>query len=310
MGNRIACCICVVLLSAVAGCALDPGTGSRLPEPSTGPVERLKRDRPVVALALGSGGARGFAHVGVIKVLEAAGIPIDIVVGSSSGAVVAALYAGGYSAEQLGAIAHRLDTSDLIDVSPFDGFRVRGERLARFVTETLDYRPMEGLQRAFAVVTTDAQSGSLTVFNRGNPGLAVRASSSVPRLFVAPVIGGREYLDGGLVSPVPVKLALAMGADIVIAVDISRVGAARSAPVSSGAGQSGAASRSSRRILLDAELALASVVIRPRLPRSGLLDFDQKDLSIAAGEDAARTVLPALEQALASAAHARSVVIH
>jgi len=305
----VARCFGVIALLLAGGCALGPGEGARVAEPSTAPIARVQRDRPVVALALGSGGARGFAHVGVIKSLEAAGIPIDIVVGASSGAVVAALYAGGYSASQLDELAARLETSDLIDVSPFDGFRVRGERLAQFVTESLQHRPMEGLPKAFAVVATDAQTGAMVVFNRGNPGPAVRASSSVPRLFVPPVIGGREYLDGGLVSPVPVKLARAMGADIVIAVDISRVGAARTAANPPAAGAAGTASRSARRALLDAELAEASVVIRPQLARSGLLDFEQKAASLAAGEDAARAMLPALERAIAAAAQLRAAAI-
>jgi len=295
----------MLLLSG--GCALGPGERARVAEPSAAPIERLERDRPVIALALGSGGARGFAHVGVIKALEAAGIPIDIVVGSSSRAVVAALYAGGYNAAQLDAMAARLDTSDLIDMSPFDGFRVRGERLAQFVTESLNHRPIEALPKPFAVVATDARTGAMVVFNRGDAGSAVRASSSVPRLFVPPVIGGREYLDGGLVSPVPVKLARAMGADIVIAVDISRVGAIQGASARPGAGAaSNSSSRSARRLLLDAELAQASVVIRPQLQRSGLLDFEQKETSLAAGESAARAVLPALEQAIAAVARTSS----
>lgn len=299
----------VVLLLLVGGCAVGTGERARLAEPSAAPVERIKRDRPVVALALGSGGARGFAHVGVIKSLEAAGIPVDIVVGASSGAVVAALYAGGYSAAELNEIAAGLDSSDLIDISPFDGFRVRGERLAEFVTQSLRHRPIEALPRALAVVATDVQTGAMTVFNRGDPGPAVRASSSVPRLFVAPVIGGREYLDGGLVSPVPVKLARAMGADIVIAVDISRLGAARSRPAVAAPGTAGAGSRAARAALLDAELAQATVVIRPQITRTGLLDFEHKDASLLAGEIAARAVLPTLERALAAAARTRAAAL-
>jgi NTE family protein len=224
--------------------------------------------------------------------------------------VVAALYAGGFSAEQLEAIAGEVAESDLIDVSLFDGFKVRGERLASFVTRTLKHRPIEALPRAFAVVATEAETGAMTVFNRGDPGLAVRASSSVPRLFVPPTIGGRQYIDGGMVSPVPVKLARAMGADIVIAVDVSRVGAATArkgqARPNSAPASSSPWSRASRRVLLDAELAQASVVIRPRLTRTGMLDFEQKREHLIAGEEAAREVLPALLEAIAQARdHAR-----
>ncbi len=292
------------LLLLLAGCAGSLAERSPLPEPSTAPIKRVQQaDRPVIALALGSGGARGFAHVGVIKALEAAGIQPDIVVGASSGAVVAALYASGLSAAQLEAIASQVAEADLIDLSLFDGFRVRGERLARFVTESLDHRPMEALPRAFAVVATDAETGGMTVFNRGDPGLAVRASSSVPRLFVPPTIGGRQYVDGGLVSPVPVKLARAMGADIVIAVDISRVGSAanRTNPPAGAPPATSSWSRTSRRELLEAELAQASVVIRPILARTGMLDFEHKQEQLAAGEAAAQMELAKLRQALAVA---------
>lgn len=299
----------VVLAVSVAACAgPDARERAGLQEPTQAVIVPLKRNTPVVALALGSGGSRGFAHVGVIKALEAAGIDADIVVGSSSGSIVAALYAGGLPASQLESIAVGLEESDLIDLSLFDGMRVRGERIADFVRERLDRRPIERLDRAFAVVATDAQTGALTVFNRGDPGLAVRASSTVPRMFVPPVIAGREYLDGGLSSPVPVSVARAMGADVVIAVDVSRLGASAARPApAAGAPSSanGAYSRGSRRLLLEAELARADVVIRPPVPRTRILDFDQKLESIAAGEAAARSVLPAVREAVARAEQLR-----
>jgi NTE family protein len=292
----------LVFALLLAGCAGSLAGRAPLPEPSSAPIERVQRERPVVALVLGSGGARGFAHVGVIKSLEAEGIQPDIVVGASSGAIVAALYAAGLNGQQLQAIANQLDESDLIDISPFDGFRIRGERIARFVTETLDHRPMEALPRAFAVVATDAETGSMTVFNRGDPGLAVRASSSVPRLFVPPTIRGRQYIDGGLVSPVPVKLARAMGADIVIAVDISRFSpAVAPGPTPASAASTDPGARSARRARLEAELAQASVVIRPVLARTRMLDFDYKQAHLAAGEAAVHGELAKLRQVLATA---------
>ena len=293
--------LCVTLALLLAGCSGLLADNSRLAEPSTAAIEPIRSERPVIALALGSGGSRGFAHVGVIKALEQAGIQPDIVVGSSSGAIVAALYAGGFSAQRLEAIATEVDESTLIDVSPFDGFRVLGERLARFVTDTLEHRPIEALPRALAVVATDAETGNMTVFNRGDPGLAVRASSSVPRLFVPATIRGRQYIDGGLVSPVPVKLARAMGADIVIAVDVSRLGAvaARATPAAGTQGPASAWSRTSRRALLEAELTLATVVVRPALERTAMLDFDRKLQHLTAGEDSTRQVLPALNRAIA-----------
>ena len=303
----------VLCALSLVGCAGSFGERAALPEPSSAPIQRVQANRPVIALALGSGGARGFAHVGVIKALEAAGIEADIVVGASSGSVVAAMYAAGLSAAQLETLASHVDKADLIDVSLFDGFRVRGERLARYVTESVGNRPMEALPRAFAVVATDAETGSLMVFNRGDPGLAVRASSSVPRLFVPPTIARRQYLDGGLVSPVPVKLARAMGADIVIAVDISRAGAAANGakPSADAPNQSLPWSRTSRRMMLDAELAEASIVIRPALARTGTLDFEHKQEQMLAGEAATQRELPKLHQVLAAArANGRPQIQH
>ena len=285
----------------LSGCTSLVADKNALPQPSTAAIEPLRSERAIVALALGSGGSRGFAHVGVIKALEAQGIKPEIVVGTSSGAIVAALYAAGLSGEQLEAVAARVDESDLIDVSVFDGFRILGERLAHFVTDSLNQRPIEALPRAFAVVATDAETGNMTVFNRGDPGLAVRASASVPRMFVPPTIRGRQYIDGGISSPVPVKLARAMGADIVIAVDVSRLSAASTQAVPA-ASQSTTSSwtRTSRRTLLEAELEHATVVIRPSLVRTHMLDFERKLQHLAAGEEATRQVMPALNQAIAA----------
>ena len=299
----------IALVLSLAGCSGLLADKTALPEPSTAAVQPVSLERPVIALALGSGGSRGFAHVGVIKALEAAGIKPDIVVGSSSGAVVAALYAAGLTAQELEAIASDVDEADLIDVSLFDGFRVLGERLARFVTDSLQHRPIEALPRTLAIVATDAETGKMTVFNRGDPGLAVRASVSVPRVFVPPTIRGRQYIDGGIVSPVPVKLARAMGADIVIAVDVSRLGAASLRPVTAApaASATSAWSRSARRVLLDEELAQATVVIRPSLERTNMLNFERKLQHLAAGEDAARERVPALAQAITKFATRQAV---
>ena len=132
------------------------------------------------------------------------------------------------------------------------------------MNRSVGHRGIEALARRFAVVATEAQSGAMTVFTRGETGLAVRASSTVPKLFVPPVINGKEYLDGGLSSRVPSTVARRMGADVVIAVDISR-----------------------GRGVTEADQQATDVVIRPVVPRTRMLDFTQKRASIAAGEAAA-----------------------
>ena len=282
----------------VAACALSPSDYNGAGAPREAAILPLQSDRPLVALALGSGGARGFAHIGVIKALEEAGIVPDIVTGSSSGAVVAALYASGRQARELEDIALRLDQGDLVDYVLFGNGWVKGEALQDFVNRMVDGRPIERLARPFAVIATEARSGRMVVFNRGDTGVAVRASASVPRIFVPPVINGKEYVDGGLSSPVPVKVARAMGADVVIAVDVSWFAQARA----SSPDEMARYGRSERYARYGDEIETADVIIVPHTVRTRMLDFDQKETNIAAGEAAGREAVPQLREALARAA--------
>jgi NTE family protein len=290
----------LLLAALLAGCAFLPTDHNGSGAPRQVAIVPLKSDRPLVALALGSGGARGFAHVGVIKALEEAGIVPDIVTGSSSGAVVAALYASGRRAAELVEIALGVEQGDLVDFVLFGNGWVRGEALQEFVSRAVDGRPIEKLARPFAVVATEAKSRRMTVFNRGDTGLAVRASVSVPDLFIPPLINGQEYLDGGLTSPVPVKLARAMGADIVIAVDVSWF-AQRNAS-SDGMAHHG---RGGRYALLAEELEQADAVVTPRTVYTRMLDFDNKVANIAAGEAAGREALSKVRDAIARAGAAK-----
>ena len=291
----------VIAVALVAACALVPTDNNGAGAPRQGAIVPLASERPLIALALGSGGSRGFAHVGVIKALEEAGIEPDIVTGSSSGAVVAALYAGGRRSAELEEIALAVEKGDLVDFVLFGKGWVKGEALQEFVNRMVEERPIERLAKPFAVVATEAKSGRMTVFNRGDTGLAVRASASVPNLFVAPIINGSEYVDGGLTSPVPVKLARAMGADVVIAVDVSWFAQARNA-AGDGMARHGCGGRYA---LLAEELDAADVVIVPQTARTRMLDFDQKETNIAAGEAAGREAAPQLRELIARAAAAK-----
>lgn len=281
--HTIVAALLVGLISACTPLSID--TPRREP-PSARAIVPLKAERPIVALVLGGGGSRGFAHIGVIKALEAAGVKPDIVAGSSSGAIVAALYASGYSGLELEQLAVDLDQGALIDFSLFGSGWVQGVALQDYVNNAVGQRPIEQLAKPFAVVATDAKSGKMVVFNRGDTGLAVRASSTVPDLFVPPVIDGIAYLDGGLTSPVPVRVAKAMGADFVIAVDLTRWSRARD--------------------LAEADLQSADVVIRPQTVRTRLLDFTAKIQNIAAGYDAAREVAVRVAELIADAALRKS----
>jgi NTE family protein len=268
--------LAILLLPTLAGCALAPANHNGVDAPRTAAIAPVSASRPLVGLVLGAGGARGFAHVGVIKALEAGGIEADVVVGASSGALVASFYAGGMNAADLEALALAVEDSDIFDFTLFGPGRVQGLRLQQFVNETLRGRRIEALAKPFAAVAAEQGSGRMAVFNRGNTGVAVRASASVPSLFWPVLINGRTYVDGGVASRVPAGLARRMGADVVIAVDISR------------------------RPADDAEAA--DVVIRPRTTRSRMNDFQHRRKNIDAGEAAAREALEAIRSHIAAAA--------
>jgi len=275
----------VILLAAVlAGCALSPANHDGGDAPRSAAIVPLKTERPVVALVLGAGGARGFAHVGVIKALEAAGIDADVVIGASSGALVASFYAGGLKASALEALALDLDDSQIFDFTLFGPGVVEGARLQDFVNRTLDGRRIEALAKPFAAVAAERDSGRMAVFNRGNTGIAVRASASVPRFFWPVTIHGREYVDGGVASRVPAQLARQMGADVVIAVDISW------------------------RPASDADAA--DVVIRPQAVRSRMNDFRHRQANIAAGEEAAQALIDEIRVRIAAAAERKARTAH
>jgi NTE family protein len=215
--------------------------------------------------------------------------------------VVAALYAGGYAPAELEKIALELNQADLLDFVLFGDGWIRGEALQAFVNRQVRDRPIEELAKPFAVAVTEARSGRMAVFNRGDTGLAVRASASIPNLFIPPVINGETYLDGGLTSPVPAKLARAMGADIVIAVDVSWFAVMRAADPD-GMAQHG---RGARYPHLVAELDAADIVVSPKTVRARMLDFSHKKANIDAGEAAGRDALPRLRELIARAAATR-----
>lgn len=264
-------------------------------QPASAPV--VTPPRPLrVGLALGGGAARGFAHIGVIQVLEENGVKVDYVTGTSAGSLVAALYASGRNGAALAAMADQMDESAFADWAfPGRGL-IRGEALARYVRENTGGRTIEQMVVPLGIVATDLDSGQPILFQRGDAGTAVRASSSVPAVFTPVKIGTREYVDGGLVSPVPVRFARQMGAELVIAVDISAI-------------PDGAPTGDPMRMLLQTfaimgksintfELREADVVLRPKLAGVSSADFSNRKRSIQAGRDAMTAALPELKAKL------------
>lgn len=253
-----------------------------------------------IGLALGGGAARGFAHIGVIKALEARGLQIDLVCGTSAGSVVGALYASGMSGLQINKLALTMDQASISDWAM--PFRTRGllqgVALQNYVDTTLHNRPIEKMAKPLGIVATDLRSGQPILFQRGDTGIAVRASCSVPSIFEPVKIGGREYVDGGLVSPVPASFARRMGADFVIAVDIS-------------ANPETALTQNSFDVLLQTFTIMgqtiktyelekyADFVIRPNLAAMSGADFGQRNAAILAGEEAVSRLYPELQRKLA-----------
>lgn len=270
------------------------------PEPQAPVVEQPKVREPVVALVLGGGGVKGFAHVGVIKVLESHGIKPSIVVGTSAGSFVGAMYASGMSAYELQRVALGIQETDIRDLTlSSKGFLI-GEKLQQFVNVQVKNRPIQTFPIRYSAVATDLQSGEKVTFNYGNAGQAVRASCSIPNVFLPTQIGNRQFVDGGLVSPVPVNTARDMGADVVIAVDIS----ARPKKGVGNLGWWGLLDQSINILsqqAIKAELARADVVVQPSVQHADALNLDQRHEFLLEGERVAQKVVPNIQAAIAAA---------
>ena len=308
------CHLSLVSALVLSGCASvkSPETGVLKPSAilettsqATRPVVSPVAVEPVVppkvlhlGLALGGGAARGFAHVGVIQVLEEAGIQPELVVGTSAGSLVAALYASGKNSAQLKRIAETMEEAEITDwmMPILNRGALRGEALARYVNSQVNGRLIEQMKLPLGIVATDLHSGEPVLFRRGNTGAAVRASSAVPAVFQPVKIGTREYVDGGLVAPVPVRQARDMGANVVIAVDIS------TDPEGSPASDTfqilmqtfNIMGKSLNTVLLKD----ADVVVKPALMGVKSADFAARRRSIEAGREAMLKQLPRLKEIL------------
>ena len=282
----------------VAGCASPPVAPVNPAPAGDGKGSPVVRKPLKIGLALGGGAARGFAHVGVIAVLEEAGLKPQYVVGTSAGSLVAAIYASGKTSAQLQQTALSMEEVAITDwmLPIFGKGMFRGEALGRYVNQLVGNRLIENMAIPLGIVATDLNSGHAVLFRRGDTGTAVRASSAVPAVFVPVKISGHEYVDGGLVSPVPVRFARQMGADVVIAVDIS------SPP-------EGNPASDTLQILLQTfaimgksinqyELKDADVVVKPSLTGLKSADFSARKQAIDSGRAAMLAALPALRARL------------
>lgn len=280
----------------LVGCAPFNHTGPDSPVPLTSVP--MWQPAPRVALVLGSGGPRGYAHIGVLKVLEEAGIQADLVVGSSVGALLGAFWADGVSAQRMDELSRQGGPLTVFDPSPFaDRGWIIGQRLQNYVNDNLGTQRIEQLRRPLVVVATRRADKTPVFFMQGNVGVAVRASSAVPGVMSPVGIEGTEYEDGDESLPVAVRAARQAGAQFVIAIDVS----AHPGSAPEGVKPEWLVRDARRRSRIDPEVAQADLVIHPDMgyyasPREAFFNRARQ-----AGEDEARRVLPALRRKLEQA---------
>ena len=283
----------LTFLLPVSGCGpLVPGVQAPEEPRVTADGQKL----PKVGLVLGGGAARGFAHVGVIRVLEREKIPIDFIVGTSVGSLVEAIYADKKNSFELEWVAFSLEEKDLFDytfISPNQGF-VRGERLEDFVLKKVSAREIGELKLPYAAVATDIQNGEVVVLRSGSVAHAVRASSSIPGIFIPVRYQGRLLVDGGVLNNLPVDVARQMGAEVVIAVNLA--GDKRTAQVSNVFDTIVQSLNLMGIQAMEGRLKEADVVIQPQVSHVGLVDFSKKKELLLAGIQATEQALPRLRE--------------
>ena len=280
----VVCCSLIIF-----GCVTTPPSQI----PSQIPPQRPSR----IALVLGAGASKGFAHIGVLKILESNKVPIQMIVGTSVGSFVGSLYAYGYDAYALQKIAMSIERSDVGELTiPDNGF-LKGDRLRDYINTKLRQAPIEKLKIPFYAVATDIKTGESVVFNSGNIGMAVQASCAIPGVFQPAIFSGKSYVDGGVVKPLPVDVARQYGADIVIAVDISS-GIDSVVPTTTME-----TIMKSIQIMYSkmsqVPITQADVVIKPIVGFVGSADFSHRNEAIMEGEKAALAAMPRINALLA-----------
>jgi NTE family protein len=287
------------LFTALAAAGI--AAGCNLIEPHV-PAERMPRyvaptETAKVALVLGSGGPRGFAHIGVLKALDDAGVKPDLIVGSSVGSIVGALYAGGFSGRELERMAMTINIFEFFDAPMLWGGEASGRAVQSYVNAKLEQRPMEALNIRFAAAATHLPDRKLALFNHGDTGLAVRASGASPGQFKVVAIDGQQYIDGDEASPVPIRAARALGAKVVIAVDVS----AYLEDTPQGVPQDWVAKDERRARQILAEAPYADVMIHPNIGYFAGQNESYRKRVIAIAERVTRERMPAIKSALVKA---------
>ena len=309
--RHVAGTFCIAIVAS--GCAtFSPPQPVRY-EPQTSPPSAFPIGTRPVALVLSGGAARGFAHIGVLEILDREGIRPDLIVGSSAGSIVGALYASGLSPPQVDAALAEIAPATFRDVVlPNLGFFpgemgvIKGEKFRAFLKDRLLHERIEDFPVRFAAVATDMGNGSVSSFNSGDAALAVRASSAIPGVMTPVYLRGRFYGDRQIASPVPVMAARELGADIVIAVDV--IYPAREAAMFTVIDVLFQAFTISMNRLREHELRSADMVIAPQIPAtSGQFGLGERERLVQIGRDAAVAALPRIRALLQRARASKPV---
>ena len=250
--------------------------------------------RPRIAWALGGGGARGFAHLGVLKVLKEARIPIDALAGTSMGAVMAVLFAAGTDLKYLTALATTIAWENFVDLRfPRYGL-VEGKRITPLIRLLTKRKKLEELAVPVRVIATDLLTGDEVIFDHGPLDEAVRASISIPGIFTPVPSGQRLLVDGGLVAGVPVNAAAEMGMELVFAVNVG--GELDTEPPRSVFDILYRSSEIMMRRLDGIQMEQAAFVLTPEVGHVGTVQFNRAEECIEKGEAAAREALPQMRR--------------
>ncbi|WP_051408832.1 patatin-like phospholipase family protein [Syntrophorhabdus aromaticivorans] len=260
---------------------------------------RTPAGEPRIALVLGGGAAKGFAHVGVIRVLEQEKIPIHMVVGTSVGSLIGGIYASNPDSFQLEWTAFKIDRNDVLDFSIVHSKLgpVQGARLEGFVDQTVKIKKVENTKIPFYPVATDLNTGQTVVLEKGSLSKAIRASSAIPGIFVPVAFDNRMLVDGGVTNNVPCDVARSKGADIIIAVNVGKD--IRENNISSLIDVVGQSAAIMMRESSKAKLRYASVVIEPDTGGVGMFDFTRKKMLLEEGMKAARQAVPKIRELMA-----------
>ena len=264
------------------------------------PPDIRKMTEPKIALVLSGGSAKGFAHVGVIRVLEQEKIPIHMIIGTSVGSIIGGLYAANPDSFQLEWTAFKIERSDILDFSLVHSKLgpVQGQRLESFIEREAKVKKVEETKIPFFPIATDLNTGETVILEKGSLARAIRASCAIPGIFVPVNFAGRMLVDGGVTNNIACDIAKNKGADIVIAVNLlSNVKNYEIDSVIDIIGQSISIMMFEKN---REKVRYADILIEPDVKNVSLFDFSKKKELMEEGIKAARSQIPKIREVIGS----------